>query len=146
MLLCVVNLIPGTSNTVASIADCANRHLFLSFRVLEDHRLLSQPAFYGSQPNIAQKLNAPSSATNSPKVKPKLTKAQSFRHTKTDSGFSTPKLFRKWSFGRKHNKDPTGTPKLSKKMTLRSEMSITENQVMNRAFGLRYSNRSNNVA
>ncbi|XP_066261904.1 tight junction protein ZO-1 isoform X1 [Euwallacea similis] len=85
-----------------------------------------QPAFYGSQPNIAQKLNS-SSATNSPKVKPKLTKAQSFKHTKSEGGFSTPRLFRKWSFGRKHNKEDT--PKMSKKLAVHSE-SITENQVV----------------
>ncbi|KAH1016905.1 hypothetical protein HUJ04_008059 [Dendroctonus ponderosae] len=86
-----------------------------------------QPAFYGSQPNIVQKLNS-SSATNSPKIKPKLTKAQSFKHAKNDGGsaFSTPRLFRKWSFGRKH-KD--GTPKMSKKLTLQPD-SITENQVI----------------
>lgn len=90
-----------------------------------------QQAFYGSQPNIVQKLNS-SSATNSPKIKPKLTKAQSFKHTKSDSGggggsgFSTPKLFRKWSFGRKHR---DGTPKMSKKLTLQPE-SINENQVI----------------
>lgn len=85
------------------------------------------PAFYGSQPNIAQKLNS-SSATNSPKIKPKLTKAQSFKHNKPEGGgggFSTPRLFRKWSFGRKH-KD--GTPKMSKKLALQPE-SINENQV-----------------
>ncbi|XP_030745371.1 tight junction protein ZO-1 isoform X2 [Sitophilus oryzae] len=58
-------------------------------------------SYYGSQPNLAQKLNAsPSSATNSPTTKPKLTKAQSFKM----GGNSTPRLFRKWSFGRKSKK------------------------------------------
>ncbi|XP_060522742.1 tight junction protein ZO-1 isoform X2 [Cylas formicarius] len=85
----------------------------------------SQPAFYGSQPNIAQKLNQ--SATNSPKPKPKLTKAQSFKHTKSENGgFSTPKLFRKLSFGRKSRE---GTPKMSKKLSLQPE-TIKEYQVM----------------
>ncbi|KAJ8928951.1 hypothetical protein NQ314_018413, partial [Rhamnusium bicolor] len=44
--------------------------------------MMEQPAFYGSQPNIAHKLN-PSSATNSPKITPKLTKTQSFKHQKS---------------------------------------------------------------
>ncbi|XP_018564782.1 tight junction protein ZO-1 isoform X4 [Anoplophora glabripennis] len=86
--------------------------------------LMDQPAFYGSQPNIAQKLNT-SSATNSPKITPKLTKAQSFKHQKSE-GFITPKLFRKLSFTRKSRES---TPKMNKKLSLQSEP-INENQVV----------------
>lgn len=86
--------------------------------------MVDQPAFYGSQPNIAQKLNS-SSATNSPKITPKLTKAQSFKHQKSE-GFITPKLFRKLSFTRKSRES---TPKMSKKLSLQSEP-INENQVV----------------
>lgn len=84
--------------------------------------MVHQPAFYGSQPNIAQKLN---SATNSPKVTPKLTKTQSFRHQKSE-GFSTPKFFRKLSFSRKSRE---GTPKMNKKLSLQSE-EIQENRIV----------------
>ncbi|XP_074027652.1 zonula occludens-like protein polychaetoid isoform X3 [Leptinotarsa decemlineata] len=85
--------------------------------------MVDQPAFYGSQPNIAQNLNS-SSATNSPKVTPKLTKTQSFKHPKSE-GF-TPKLLRKLSFTKK-NRD--GTPKMNKKLSLQPER-INENQVL----------------
>lgn len=70
-------------------------HLFLSFRSAWGQR--ENASLYGSQPNLAQKLNT-SSTTNSPTTKPKLTKAQSF---KLGGGSGTPRLFRKWSFGRK---------------------------------------------
>ncbi|KAJ8915042.1 hypothetical protein NQ315_016017 [Exocentrus adspersus] len=86
--------------------------------------MVNQPAFFGSQPNIAQKLNS-SSATNSPKITPKLTKAQSFKHQKSE-GFTTPKLFRKLSFTRKSKEN---TPKANKKLSLQSEP-INENQMM----------------
>ncbi|XP_050302350.1 uncharacterized protein LOC126740396 isoform X3 [Anthonomus grandis grandis] len=87
--------------------------------------------YYGSQPELAppHKLTHSSSATNSPKIKPKLTKAQSFKHNKSEngggSGFSTPRLFRKWSFGRKSKE---GTPKMGKKVM--REQCINENQVI----------------
>lgn len=79
--------------------------------------MVEQPAFYGSQPNITQKLNT--SASNSPKITPKLTKTQSFKHQKSDGGgFSTPKLFRKLSFTRKSRES---TPKMSKKLSLQQD-------------------------
>ncbi|CAG9812618.1 unnamed protein product, partial [Phaedon cochleariae] len=84
--------------------------------------MVEQPAFYGSQPNLAQKLNT-SSATNSPKITPKLTKTQSFKHQKSE-GF-TPKLFRKLSFTRKNRES---TPKMNKKLSLQPE--INENSVL----------------
>ncbi|CAH1186640.1 unnamed protein product [Phyllotreta striolata] len=87
--------------------------------------MVERPVLYGSQPNIAQKLNAPSpSATNSPKITPKLTKTQSFKHQKSE-GF-TPKLFRKLSFGRKSRE---GTPKAAKKLSLQGDP-IDENRIM----------------
>ncbi|KAJ8981906.1 hypothetical protein NQ317_007298 [Molorchus minor] len=86
--------------------------------------LTDQPAFYGSQPNIAQKLNPPS-ATNSPKIMPKLTKTQSFKH-QTEKGFSAPKLFRKLSFTKKSRES---TPKMQKKLSLQPDR-INENQVV----------------
>lgn len=85
--------------------------------------MVDQPAFYGSQPNIAQKLN--SSSTNSPKITPKLTKTQSFKHQKSE-GFSTPKLFRKLSFTKKSRE---GTPKMNKKLSLQPN-TINENKVV----------------
>lgn len=87
--------------------------------------MVERPAFYGSQPNIAQKLNAsPLSATNSPKITPKLTKTQSFKHQKSE-GF-TPKLFRKLSFTKRNRE---GTPKMSKKLSLQND-SIDENRIL----------------
>lgn len=85
--------------------------------------MVDQPAFYGSQPNIAQKLN--SSSTNSPKITPKLTKTQSFKHQKSE-GFSTPKLFRKLSFTKKSRE---GTPKMNKKLSLQPN-TIKEHKVV----------------
>ncbi|XP_050513704.1 tight junction protein ZO-2 isoform X2 [Diabrotica virgifera virgifera] len=88
--------------------------------------MVERPAFYGSQPNIAQKLNtSTSSATNSPKITPKLTKTQSFKHQKSE-GF-TPKLFRKLSFTRKSRES---TPKMSKKFSLQPPESIDENRIL----------------
>lgn len=86
--------------------------------------MVDQPAFYGSQPNIVQKLNS-SPTTNSPKITPKLTKTQSFKHQKSE-GFSTPKLFRKLSFTKKSRE---GTPKMNKKLSLQPN-TINENKVV----------------
>ncbi|XP_063904633.1 tight junction protein ZO-1 isoform X4 [Zophobas morio] len=72
-------------------------------------RVQDDGALFGSQPNIIQKLN-----TNSPKVTPKLTKTQSFKHHRTEGGGLSPaKIFRKFSFKSKNRET---TPKTSKKM------------------------------
>ncbi|XP_056639868.1 tight junction protein ZO-1-like isoform X1 [Diorhabda sublineata] len=92
--------------------------------------MVERPAFYGSQPNIAQKLNrCSSSATNSPKITPKLTKTQSFKHQKSE-GF-TPKLFRKLSFTKKNN-NRESTPKTNKKFLPLHTMTenVDENRIM----------------
>ncbi|XP_019880421.1 tight junction protein ZO-1 isoform X2 [Aethina tumida] len=86
-----------------------------------------QPAFYGSQPNIAQQIKQ----TNSPKTKSKLTKAQSFKQTKSE-GFSTPKFFRKLSFRRKDknkdkDKEREGTPKTNRKVI--QENKVNDDQI-----------------
>lgn len=65
---------------------------------------------FGSQPNIAN--NPSPSFTNHNKKSAKLTKAQSFKHQKSD-GLSTPSFLRKFSF--KKQKD--ATPKALKKAT-----------------------------
>lgn len=98
---------------------------------------MDQPSnFYGSQPNIIEKLNitttaTSSSATNSPKIIPKLTKTQSFKHQKSDNsggggGFMTPKLFRKFSF--KTSRSREGTPKMSKKLSLQPQQQQSSKQ------------------
>jgi hypothetical protein len=84
---------------------------FLSFSRVQD-----DGALFGSQPNIVQKLN-----TNSPKVTPKLTKTQSFKHHRTEGGgggLITSKIFRKFSF---KSKSRETTPKMSKKLTPRPD-------------------------
>ncbi|XP_076275264.1 zonula occludens-like protein polychaetoid isoform X2 [Rhynchophorus ferrugineus] len=84
-------------------------------------------SLYGSQPNLAQKLNT-SSTTNSPTTKPKLTKAQSF---KLGGSSGTPRLFRKWSFGRK--KKTTGTPINDNQVTSDANRNLPPGQDYSRA-------------
>lgn len=91
--------------------------------------------FFGSQPNIAQKLSN-HSPTNPPKITPKLTKAQSFKHQKSE-GSNTPKLFKRFSF--KRNKE--GTPKASKKPEKIVENQVTEDFNRNDYTMLRSSKR-----
>jgi hypothetical protein len=79
-------------------------------------RVQDDGALFGSHPNIVQKLN-----TNSPKVTPKLTKTQSFKHHRTEGGgggLITSKIFRKFSF---KSKSRETTPKMSKKLTPRPD-------------------------
>ncbi|KAK9883620.1 hypothetical protein WA026_001793 [Henosepilachna vigintioctopunctata] len=82
--------------------------------VHQNLRSLESTALFGSQPNIAQKL------TNSPKVTPKLTKAQSFKQPKSE-GFA-PKILRKLSF---KSRSKENTPKLNRKLSA-ARPSITE--------------------
>ncbi|KAL3274536.1 hypothetical protein HHI36_015918 [Cryptolaemus montrouzieri] len=78
-------------------------------------RGMEHTALFGSQPNIAQKL------TNSPKVTPKLTKAQSFKQPKSE-GFA-PKILRKLSF---KSRSRENTPKMNRKLSTLQPAAITE--------------------
>ncbi|XP_044758711.1 tight junction protein ZO-1 isoform X3 [Coccinella septempunctata] len=77
-------------------------------------RIMEDSSSFGSQPNIAQKL------TNSPKVTPKLTKAQSFKQPKSES--FGPKLLRKLSFRSKNRE----TPPSANKKTSAAKTAIAE--------------------
>ncbi|XP_064213330.1 tight junction protein ZO-1 isoform X3 [Tribolium castaneum] len=76
-------------------------------------RVQDDGALFGSQPNIIQKLNT----NNSPKVTPKLTKTQSFKHQRSEGGgLSAAKIFRKFSF---KSRSREGTPKMPKKLSVK---------------------------
>lgn len=83
---------------------------------------MEDPSLFGSQPNIAQKL------TNSPKVMPKLTKAQSFKQPKSES--FGPKLLRKLSF-RNRNKEAASkklsTPTITEDTRIRQDSNRNPN-------------------
>ncbi|XP_045478453.1 tight junction protein ZO-1 isoform X4 [Harmonia axyridis] len=85
-------------------------------------RRMEDPSLFGSQPNIAQKL------TNSPKVMPKLTKAQSFKQPKSES--FGPKLLRKLSF-RNRNKEAASkklsTPTITEDTRIRQDSNRNPN-------------------
>lgn len=85
---------------------------------------MEDASLFGSQPNIAQKL------TNSPKVMPKLTKAQSFKQPKSE-GFG-PKLLRKLSFRKNKDTPPSSGKKSSVRSPINEDCRVRDREDLNR--------------